>query len=149
MLRSPASNFAGPVRSRAPSSQVGISPSTGSESIRVSSSRVSKPWATPMSISSIDRRERCAVNCSFPSPVEQLVQIVGAILILVAFAGAQFGRLDQRSVAYLVLNLIGSLILAVLAAIESQLGFLLLEGVWSLVSLWSLVAELRAKPATG
>ncbi len=81
--------------------------------------------------------------------MEQLVQIVGAILILVAFAGAQFGRLEQRSVAYLVLNLIGSLILAVLAAIESQLGFLLLEGVWSLVSLWSLVAELRAKPATG
>jgi len=81
--------------------------------------------------------------------VEQLVQIVGAILILVAFAGAQFGRLDQRSVAYLTLNLIGSLILAVLAAIESQLGFLLLEGVWSLVSLWSLVSELRTKPATG
>ena len=81
--------------------------------------------------------------------MEQLVQIVGTILILVAFAGAQFGRLEQRSVAYLVLNLIGSLILAVLAAIESQLGFLLLEGVWSLVSLWSLVAELRAKPATG
>ena len=80
--------------------------------------------------------------------MEQLVQIVGAILILVAFAGAQFGRLEQRSIAYLVLNLIGSLILAVLAAIESQLGFLLLEGVWSLVSLWSLVVELRARPAT-
>jgi len=81
--------------------------------------------------------------------MEQLVQIIGAILILVAFAGAQFGRLEQRSIAYLVLNLIGSLILAVLAAIENQLGFLLLEGVWSLVSLWSLVIELRAKPATG
>lgn len=79
--------------------------------------------------------------------MEQLVQIIGAILILVAYAGAQFGRLDQRSIAYLVLNLVGSLILAVLAAIESQLGFLLLEGVWSLVSLWSLVAELRARPA--
>ena len=81
--------------------------------------------------------------------MEQLVQIIGAILILVAFAGAQFGRLDQRSISYLVLNLIGSLILAVLAAIENQLGFLLLEAVWSLVSLWSLVVELRAKPATG
>ena len=81
--------------------------------------------------------------------MEQLVQIIGAILILAAFAGAQFGRLDQRSIAYLVLNLVGSLILAVLAAIESQLGFLLLEAVWSLVSLWSLVTELRAKPAAG
>jgi hypothetical protein len=77
--------------------------------------------------------------------VEQLVQIIGAILILVAFAGAQFGRLEQRSISYLALNLVGSLILAVLAAVENQLGFLLLEGVWSLVSLWSLVAELRAR----
>jgi hypothetical protein len=81
--------------------------------------------------------------------MEQFVQIIGAILILAAFAGAQFGRLDQRSIAYLTLNLIGSLILAVLAAVESQLGFLLLEAVWSLVSLWSLVAELRAGPTTG
>jgi hypothetical protein len=71
--------------------------------------------------------------------VEQLVQIVGAILILAAFAGAQFGRLDQHSIAYLLLNLIGSFVLAILAAIDHQLGFLLLEGVWAIVSLWSLV----------
>ncbi|MBA2521710.1 MAG: hypothetical protein H0V25_00110 [Solirubrobacterales bacterium] len=75
--------------------------------------------------------------------MEQAVQIVGAILILVAYAGAQFGRLDQRSISYLVLNLIGSAILAVLAALESQYGFLLLEGVWAIVSAWSLSAELR------
>ena len=81
--------------------------------------------------------------------MEQLIQIIGAILILVAFAAAQFGHLDQRSVAYLVLNLIGAAILAVLAAVEQQFGFLLLEGVWSLVSLWSLVEELRGKPILG
>ena len=79
--------------------------------------------------------------------MEQLVQIVGAILILVAYAGAQAGRLDQRSIPYLVLNLIGSAILAVLAAVEGQLGFLLLEGVWAIVSAFSLAAELRAKPS--
>lgn len=75
--------------------------------------------------------------------MEQLVQVAGAILILVAYAGAQFGRLDQHSRSYLVLNLIGSAILAVLAAIESQYGFLLLEGVWALVSAWSLAQEMR------
>lgn len=75
--------------------------------------------------------------------MEQLVQIVGALLILTAFAAAQFGRLDQRSVGYLVLNLVGSAILAVLAALEHQIGFLLLESVWAIVSLWSLVDELR------
>ena len=75
--------------------------------------------------------------------MEQLIQIIGAILILAGYAGAQFGRFDQKSIAYLVLNLVGSVILAVLAAVEHQLGFLLLEGVWSLVSLWSLIEVLR------
>jgi hypothetical protein len=75
--------------------------------------------------------------------VEQFVQIIGAILILAAFAAAQFDRLDQHSITYLALNLVGAMILAVLAAIERQYGFLLLEGVWTLVSAWSLAGELR------
>ncbi len=70
--------------------------------------------------------------------MDQLVQVVGAILILIAFAAAQFGAMDQHSRAYLVLNLVGSLILAVLAWRERQWGFLLLETVWSAVSLWGL-----------
>ena len=77
--------------------------------------------------------------------MDQLVQIIGAILILVAFAGAQFGRLDQHSLAYLVLNLVGSAILAVLAGIDGQLGFLLLETVWAIVSAWSLFQLLRGR----
>ena len=79
--------------------------------------------------------------------MEQLVQVIGALLILTAFAAAQFGRLDQRSVSYLVLNLIGSVILAVLAAVEEQLGFLLLESIWAIVSAWSLFDELRPSDA--
>jgi hypothetical protein len=75
--------------------------------------------------------------------MDQIVQIIGALLILAAYAGAQFGRLDQRSISYLVLNLVGSIVLAVLAAVESQYGFLLLEGVWALVSAWSLGQEVR------
>jgi hypothetical protein len=77
--------------------------------------------------------------------MDQLVQVTGALLILVAFAAAQFGRLDVRSVAYLILNLVGSAVLAVLAAIEEQYGFLLLEFVWAVVSLWSLVEVLRER----
>lgn len=79
--------------------------------------------------------------------MEQLVQVIGALLILTAFAAAQFGRLDQRSVSYLILNLIGSVILAVLAAVEEQLGFLLLESIWAIVSAWSLFEELRPSNA--
>jgi len=80
--------------------------------------------------------------------MDQVVQIVGALLILAAFAAAQFGWLDQHSRSYLVLNLIGSAILAVLAWEERQWGFLLLETVWALVSAWSLYRVLRgAEPA--
>ena len=76
--------------------------------------------------------------------MSQIVQVVGAVLILAAFAAAQFHRLHPRSYTYLVLNLVGS---AVLAAEERQWGFLLLEGVWALVSLWGLVARVRgARP---
>ncbi len=90
------------------------------------------------------RRKRCRINCSFPT-VEQFIQIIGAVLILVAFAAAQFDRLDQHSITYLVLNLVGAMILASLAAIERQYGFLLLEGVWTLVSGWALVGQLRGR----
>jgi hypothetical protein len=78
--------------------------------------------------------------------VDQLVQIVGALLILAAFAAVQFERMRPDSRLYLALNLVGSAILAVLAWHESQWGFLLLESVWALVSAWGLAAALRTKP---
>jgi hypothetical protein len=72
--------------------------------------------------------------------VDQVVQIIGAALILAAYIAAQVERLDPQSRLYLVLNLVGSLILAVLAAGGEQWGFLLLEAAWAIVSLWGLVA---------
>jgi hypothetical protein len=80
--------------------------------------------------------------------MDQLIQVVGAVLILVAFAAAQFGAMDPHSGAYLVLNFVGSLILAVLAWHEHQWGFFLLETVWAAVSFWGLCAMLRrARPS--
>ncbi len=77
--------------------------------------------------------------------MSQLVQVVGAVMILVAYALAQFRLLDQRSYPYLGLNVVGSAILAYLAFEERQWGFLLLEGAWSVVSLWGLAGRLRGR----
>lgn len=74
-----------------------------------------------------------------------LVQVVGSLLVLAGFALAQWGILDPKSVWYLTLNVVGSGILAVDAVIGAQWGFLLLEGVWAIVSAIGLVAVLRAR----
>ena len=84
-----------------------------------------------------------AIGPKLSRRVDQLIQIIGALLILAGFAAAQFGRLNVDSTTYLVLNLIGSVILAYLAWDQRQWGFLLLETVWALVSLWSLI---RTRP---
>jgi hypothetical protein len=79
--------------------------------------------------------------------MDQVVQVLGSLLILTAFAAAQAGRMRTTSRVYLVLNLAGSAILAVLALREEQWGFLLLETVWAIVSAWGLLQVLRRKPA--
>jgi hypothetical protein len=79
----------------------------------------------------------------------QVISLLGSLLILAAFAGSQLKRLDPASLAYAVLNFVGSGILAVVAALEQQWGFLLLEGVWALISLWSTVKLLRLRSIAG
>lgn len=78
--------------------------------------------------------------------MEQAIQIVGAILILIAFIAAQRELMSPRSIVYLALNLVGSSVLAVLAWLDSDWGFLLLEGVWAIVSAAGLLERLRKGP---
>lgn len=79
------------------------------------------------------------------------IQIAASLLILVPFILAQVGRLTPSSLAYLVLNLVGSIVLAIDALLGAQWGFLLLEGVWAVVSAISLVrwARGRRRPGAG
>ncbi|GIH04978.1 hypothetical protein Rhe02_30450 [Rhizocola hellebori] len=68
-----------------------------------------------------------------------LIQIAGSLLILSGFLLVQLGRLNPKSARYLTVNAIGSAVLAVDAAIGAQWGFLLLEGVWAIVSVAGLI----------
>jgi hypothetical protein len=73
----------------------------------------------------------------------QIVQVAGSLLILAAFVASQRGSMSVTSLPYLALNTVGSVILAVLAWVEHQWGFLLLETVWGLVSAAGLLRVTR------
>lgn len=79
----------------------------------------------------------------------QAISIVGAVLILAAYAANQLGRTDSSSLRYQLANLFGSGMLTVVAAIEAQIGFILLEGTWALMSLYGTVRVLRGGEAPG
>lgn len=68
----------------------------------------------------------------------QGLSLLGAGLILLGFAMLQFKRWRAEQAAYLWANLLGAAALTVVAWVERQWGFLLLEVVWTAVSAWGL-----------
>lgn len=71
--------------------------------------------------------------------MDQTIQILGALGILIAFIAVQTGRLTSTEAKYLWLNVIGAGLLTVSAVTEVQWGFILLEGVWTLVAIFGLI----------
>ena len=80
---------------------------------------------------------------------DQVLQIVGALLILAGFILSQRNLLEMNSYLFLILNLVGAAILTVLAFQAQRWGFVLLEGVWALVALVGLILRLSGKAPAG
>ena len=82
--------------------------------------------------------------------IDLALQIAGALFILAAFTLSQTHRLDASAYPYLLLNLVGGAILTVLALQAQRWGFVLLEGVWTLVAIGAIAQKLRGKtPLSG
>jgi hypothetical protein len=70
--------------------------------------------------------------------LRQLSSFAGALMILIAYAAHQMGRMNSRGVAYNLLNGAGSAILAYIAFHPFQVGFVVLEVSWAGISFAAL-----------
>ena len=75
--------------------------------------------------------------------MEQVIQLIGAVLILAGFVLAQFNVWSPQSLPYLLANLFGAAALAATAYLAEQWGFVLLESVWTFVSAWGTIGWFR------
>jgi len=73
----------------------------------------------------------------------QAVSVVGALCVLGAFMAIQSQRVDAENPVYLFLNLVGSIALGAAAVVMFNLGVILLNVVWALVSARALVIKRR------
>jgi hypothetical protein len=71
---------------------------------------------------------------------------VGLLLLMGAFIASLAGWLQPTAWLYLLLNAVGSAILAAYSAAINVWIFVVLEGLWSAVALWSLI-RILATPA--
>ncbi|HYX33246.1 MAG TPA: hypothetical protein VE954_09040 [Oligoflexus sp.] len=70
---------------------------------------------------------------------DQLLSLVGAALLLSAYALQSLATDGAYKKTCVVMNLLGSVALTITAVVNNQIGFILLEGIWAIISAWSLV----------
>ena len=79
----------------------------------------------------------------------QAVSIVGALAVLGAFVADQFGWISPNRLPYALANFLGAGILTVVAVVDRQAGFIVLQGAWTIISLWGAFLILRGGSEPG
>jgi hypothetical protein len=74
----------------------------------------------------------------------QVISFIGAVLILAAYMALQLNRLPAETITFQTLNLFGGIFLCITAVAMRQYGFILVEGLWAILSavgLWRVVTR--------
>ena len=75
----------------------------------------------------------------------QIISFIGALLILIAYAGHQMKMMDSGGAWYNILNFFGSSLLGYVAFFPFKIGFVILEIMWALISVWALLRRTSVK----
>ncbi len=72
-----------------------------------------------------------------------IVGTIGVTLLLVAFGLNLLKKITQNSLSYILLNCIGAGLACLASVLINYLPFIILEGVWTIVSLAALIRYLK------
>jgi hypothetical protein len=78
----------------------------------------------------------------------QVLSVLGAFLVLAAYAASQYGGMRSDGVSYGLLNLLGSTFLACSAFAPVNAGVLIVELSWALLSLGIILRRRLATPTS-
>ena len=81
-----------------------------------------------------------------PEVFYQIISVLGALMILIAYAGNQRNWMRREGATYNLLNLVGSGLLAWVAILDRRMGFIFLETAWALLSIPPLIARRGKHP---
>jgi len=76
---------------------------------------------------------------------DQWIGTAGVSLILIAYFCSSFGWLDGKGKPYFALNTVGAALACLASVMISYWPFVILEGVWTIVSLVALIKTSRSR----
>lgn len=71
------------------------------------------------------------------------IGFLGVFQILMAYVLNAVGKTSNKSLLFILLNLVGATMACIASILLNYWPFIILEGIWSLVSLYSLVVHLK------
>lgn len=75
----------------------------------------------------------------------QFLSVIGALMVLSAYALIQSGIWRELDTGYLALNIVGSLLLGVVAIADQRMGFIFLEFAWAGLGFVGVVRAIKAR----
>lgn len=75
----------------------------------------------------------------------QVISVIGALMVLAAYGLNQGGVWRELHAGYLALNIVGSLLLGIVAIIDQRAGFILLEFSWAGLGFVGVARAVRAR----
>ena len=73
-----------------------------------------------------------------------IIGSAGVAILLIAFLLNLLNKISQKSLAYILMNIVGAGLACIASVLINYIPFVILEGAWTLVSIIALINYLRS-----